>query len=276
MAQVRRHTAIRRQAARVFFRLLCLALAFFPTAAFAAEALRVLFIGNSYTAQNNLPGLFSDIVASTGEPRPMVKSRTPGGRTLRQHLGDPETLKLVDAGDWNVMVLQAQSQEPAMAEVNAGIASDFLEGGTGLCRRFQAGNPGGRILLYQTWARHADLWRVDQRAEALGADAAAMQSRNRKWYAALADRVPNATVAPVGDAWERNAGLPMPMRLHGNDHSHPTLAGSYLAALVLYGIVYKPATLDVPFRAALPESEATVLQSLAAETLGDVTKRPQP
>lgn len=246
------------------------------TAPLAAEPLKILFIGNSYTSGNDLPRMFADIVASTGEPRPEVKSHTPGGRTLRQHLDDPETLKLLDAGTWDVMVLQGQSQEAALAEVNERIATDFLEGGIGLCRRFQAASPAGRIVLYQTWARHADLWRGDQRAIALGENAAAMQARNRTWYAALADRTPACTVAPVGDAWERNAGLPTPLRLHAADHSHPTYGGSYLAGLVLYGVIYKPDGLDVPFRGSLSEADARALQGLAAEPLVDAGKRSQP
>lgn len=256
--------------------MLVLALPGTSTASLAAQPLKILFIGNSYTRGNDLPRMFADIVASTGEPRPEVKSHSPGGRTLKQHLGDTETLKLLDAGNWNVMVLQGQSQEPAMAEVDQRIADDFLESGTGLCRRFQAASPAGRIVLYQTWARHAELWRVDQRAMVLGENAAAMQARNRTWYAALADRTPACTVAPVGDAWERNAGLPTPLQLHAADHSHPTYGGSYLAGLVLYGVIYKPDGLDVPFRGALSEVDARALQALAAETLVHAGKRRQP
>ncbi len=71
----------------------------------AGAASRVLFIGNSYTRFNELPKLFRQMVASTGAAPPEVSASTPGGLTFAQHLQAPGTLKLIDEGHWDVVVL---------------------------------------------------------------------------------------------------------------------------------------------------------------------------
>jgi hypothetical protein len=87
---------------------------------------RILFIGNSYTGVNKLPQIFQQIVASAVLPAPEVKSATPGGRTLAKHLEEAESLKLIDEGRWDVVVLQGQSQEAAKPEP---IGNHHLRGG---------------------------------------------------------------------------------------------------------------------------------------------------
>lgn len=115
-------------------------------------------------------------------------------------------------------------------------------------------------MLYQTWARHPDLWKAKPlEAAPLGDDAADMQRRNRAGYAQLAAVIDGCVVACVGDAWVRSAAKPDGPRLHTADQSHPAASGSYLAALVLYGTLYDTDELAVDYRAGLGEAEATRL-----------------
>jgi hypothetical protein len=192
----------------------------------------------------------------------------PGGCTLKKHLTERRSVELLDRGDWNALVVQAQSQEAALAAVNGVIGENFLAGGRDLCRRFQAANPSGRIVLFQTWARHPDLWKVAAaEAAGLGDDAAEMQRRNSTWYARLAARIDGSVVAPVGDAWALNDAKMGAPRLHAADNSHPAFSGSYLAALVIYGTIYDTDTLAVDYRGGLSEAEAAQLQGVATEAL---------
>ena len=62
--------------------------------AFAEDPRRVLFIGNSYTGVNKLPDVFLEVVKDSGRSTPVVKSSTPGGRTLKQHLDIAGSMKL--------------------------------------------------------------------------------------------------------------------------------------------------------------------------------------
>lgn len=227
-----------------------------------AQAERILFIGNSYTGVNNLPKLYQQMVTSGGAVAE-VSAVTPGGRTLEQHLSEAKTLQLMDAGKWDVVVIQGQSQEAAMAQVSDRMKASFLKGAKGLCDRIKVKSPTAKIVFYQTWARHADYWKNAKADLNVGKSAEEMQQRNEKSYLEAAKQCPGALVAPVGEAWELNYGVPKSVRLHSGDHSHPALQGSYLAAVVIYATIHPTAKLKVSFNAGLSAAEVAYLQSLA-------------
>lgn len=245
--------------------LLVAALAFTQTI-LAAPPTHVLFIGNSYTAVNDLPTIFKAIVASTGTPIPTVNATTPGGKTLEQHLHQPETVQLIDQGNWDVVILQGQSLEAAMAEQSPDWRASFLRGATGLCDRIKLKNPNARIVFYETWARHADYWKDPKADRGVGNNPAEMQARIRKWYRQAAEQQQDCVVAPVGDAWELSYQHPRAMRLHAKDNSHPGFNGSYLAALVIYATIYQPTSLAISYHGNL-KAEAGYLQGLAAQAI---------
>src|SRR5258705_7247834 len=73
---------------------------------------RVLFIGNSYTYVNDLPGVVAALSREPQSPAWIdVDSHTPGGATWDDHDADPAVDDLIAQG-WDVVVLQDQSQEP--------------------------------------------------------------------------------------------------------------------------------------------------------------------
>lgn len=234
----------------------------------AAEPSKILFIGNSYTQFNDLPAMVRAMAASAGHPAPEVAMHAPGGCTLKSHLSQRGSIELIERGDWDAIVVQGQSQEAALAVVNDAIRNDFIDGGCKLCARFKAANPTGRIVLFQTWARHADLWKgAAAEAAPLGSSAAEMQWRNHRSYSQLAARIEGSLVAPVGDAWTLNDAKPDAPRLHAADNSHPAASGSYLAALVIYGTLYDTESLGVGYRGGLSEEEARHLQDIAQQSL---------
>lgn len=234
--------------------------------AFAEDPRRVLFIGNSYTGVNRLPEVFLEVVKSSGRPAPVVKSSTPGGRTLKQHLGIAGSMKLVDEGSWDVVVLQGQSQEPAIAEKDETVRKEFLESAAELCRRVRAKSPKAKIYFYETWARHADYWKAAKKGPEVGADPKEMQARLRKWYGVVA-KDNGATFVPCGDAWELNYASAAPVRLHTSDHSHPEFVGTYLNALTFFGKIYDVKAPAPLWSGKLDEAQAKLMQGYAAQVL---------
>jgi hypothetical protein len=237
----------------------------FVNSAPVSSAPRVLFIGNSYTSVNNLPRIFHDVAASAGHEPSEIKAVTPGGMTLSQHLASPGTLQLIDAGNWDIVIVQAQSQEAAMSEKLPNWRCCFLNGAAGLYDRIRAGSPRAQIILYQTWARHADYWRDPKADRSIGNNPAGMQARIRKWNCKAAAQKNDFLIAPVGDAWELNYEDPNAVRLHASDNSHPAFNGSYLAALVIYGAIYHPPNLNVFYHGPLSHAEALYLQTIATQ-----------
>ena len=242
------------------------AILFTTLAALAEDPQRILFIGNSYTGVNKLPDVFVEVVKSSGRPAPVVKSSTPGGRTLKQHLAIAGSMKLVDDGGWDVVVLQGQSQEPAIAETDETVRKEFLESSAELCKRVRAKSPKAKIYFYETWARHADYWKAAKKGPDVGADPKEMQTRLRKWYGVVA-KDNGATFVPCGDAWELNYASSAPVRLHTSDHSHPEFVGTYLNALIFFGKIYDVKAPAPNWNGKLGDAQAKLMQGYAAQVL---------
>lgn len=236
------------------------------SAALAEDPQRILFIGNSYTGVNKLPDVFLEVVKSAGRKEPVVKSSTPGGRTLKQQLGIVGSTKLIEEGGWDVVVLQGQSQEPAVAETDEAVRKEFLESAAELCRRVRAKSPKAKIYFYETWARHPDYWTESKKASAMGKDPKEMQGRLRKWYG-VAAKENGATLVPCGEAWEINYAAPMPVRLHQKDNSHPEPVGTYLNALIFFGKIYGVKAPAPQWTGKVDEAQAKLMQGYAAKVL---------
>ena len=75
---------------------------------------RVLFLGNSYTYVNDLPTVFRDLARAGGQnvETGMVAN---GGETLAQHAASPDSLGAIRGSGWQFVVLQEQSEIPALA-----------------------------------------------------------------------------------------------------------------------------------------------------------------
>jgi hypothetical protein len=73
--------------------------------------LKILFIGNSFTARNNLPGLIAQLAAGRGKS---IQHHliTAGGASLRTHWNAGEALRTIQHGQYDYVVLQEQSTLP--------------------------------------------------------------------------------------------------------------------------------------------------------------------
>lgn len=238
-----------------------------------ADPSKVLFIGNSYTGVNNLPQVYGEIAKSLGRPVATIKSSTPGGRSFENHLSIKGSTDLIDAGGWDVVVLQGQSMEAALSETDPKRRRSFLESAHGLCVRIRKSSPQARVVFYQTWARHADFWKAEKTkatAQLLGKDPVEMQARSARWYDAAA-KAEGGDVAPAGTAWGLHYAAAPDERLHVPDNSHPNFAGTYLAALVIFGRTHGVPAPTPTWRGEgtkeLPSDAARRLHAIAAAAL---------
>lgn len=73
-----------------------------------------------------------------------------------------------------------------------------------------------------------------------------------------------AIVVPAGDAWQRFLAKHTSPALHDKDKSHPTLAGSYLAACVFFSVLYHESPLGIETAVkGLSSQDAALLQNIA-------------
>jgi hypothetical protein len=227
-------------------------LARLPACAFApaAQCTRVLFIGNSYTYVNDLPGTFARLAASGGH-RVETAMIAPGGAFLSDEVANPDTATTIAATSWTAVVLQEQSERPASASEASAM---FLPAASRLAAMAVA--DGARPLLLETWA-HRDGW------PEMRQDYAAMQTAIDQAYAA-ASAQSGAAVVPAGEAWQRVLARDPTIALWQDDGSHPAPAGTYLAACALYQTVFGTSPVGLSDHEGLPDSMAAELQQVAA------------
>src|SRR5262249_29071568 len=182
--------------------------------------LKVLFIGNSFTARNDLPGLIADLAAARGRSL-QYRLISAGGASLRTHWNAGEALKAIEEGRYDRVVLQEQStlpvKNPRRMHENVRLFDEAIKA------------TGSKTALYMTWAR-------------LGAPES--QQAITDAYAGIGREL-GATVVPVGLAWQRFLRQHDQPALHDKDQSHPSLAGSYLAACVFLPVLFKESPVGV-------------------------------
>jgi hypothetical protein len=147
--------------------------------------------------------------------------------------------------------MQEQSQIPASPEL---VASKMLPAAAGLARR--ARRVGADPLLLQTWARREGWPEVGITTYAQ------MQAAVSGGYAGVAKAV-RADVAPVGETWALALSNPAPPELWQDDGSHPTVAGTYLAACVLFATIFDRSPEGLPYHDGISSDVADDLQAAA-------------
>jgi hypothetical protein len=224
------------------------------TAVRSTKPLRVLFIGNSYTFVNDLPHTFA-VLALSGGHAVEVEMAAEGGWTLQAHADSPETIKKIEQGRWDYVVLQEQSQLPASPSARK---AAMFPAARELARRIR--KSGATPLLFQTWA-HRDGW-----AEQGLRSADAMQAEMNRGYLAIAKDL-ETTVVPAGEAWALARRQKPPLDLWQADGSHPNELGAYLTACVFYGAIFHENPSGLPPTAPVSNEMAKRLQGIAARTV---------
>jgi hypothetical protein len=215
----------------------------------AASVAKVLYIGNSFTARNDLPGLIAQLAASRGQ-RIEHRLISAGGASLRRHWNAGEARKAIANGHYDYVVLQEQSTLPVKN------ASRMHESVRLFDPEIKAA--GARTVLYMTWARRHTPETQKAISEA---------------YTSIGQEL-GATVVPVGLAWSDFVGKHDQPALHDRDQSHPTLAGSYLAACVFLAALFgeDPVGIDIPLD-GLSASDQKLLQKTASRFAGRGRRR---
>jgi hypothetical protein len=175
--------------------------------------LKVLFIGNSFTARNSLPELIAKLVAPRGTAI-QYRLISAGGASLRRHWNGGTARTAIGNGHYDYVVLQEQSTLPVKnakrMHENVRLFDEAIR------------TAGAKTVLYMTWARR---------------NAPDSQQAITDAYSSIGAEL-GSLVVPVGVAWQtflRNHDVPV---LHDRDGSRPTLAGSYLAACVFFATLF--------------------------------------
>jgi len=204
-----------------------------------ANTSRLLFVGNSFTFRNDLPGLIAQLAPVPIQTQMIVA----GGASLRQHINSGAVQAALDNAPWDRVILQEQSTLPFKSPAR------FAESVRELDELIRG--HGAQTALYQTWARQ----NAPETQDALSGE-----------YAKMAQEL-GALLVPVGEAWQAVLREWPEAPLYDADGSHPSPAGSYLAACVFAAALWQKNPIGAPLPEKLKIEDAARLQTAAWRTL---------
>ena len=226
---------------------------------------RVLFIGNSYTAVNNLPQLTADCALSIGfAGMPMeVASSTPGGTTFQMHTTNATSQSLINQGNWDYVVLQEQSQLPSFPD--AQVAAECFPFATQLNNQILSVDSCTETVFYMTWGR--------QNGDASNCASwppvctyEGMDSLLNLRYRQMA--IDNqAILSPVGALWKYIRTTYPEINLYSADGSHPSLEGSYAAACSMIAVMLRTDPYLITYSSTLDPVVAEKIKLAAQEVV---------
>jgi len=208
-----------------------------------ATSLKVLFIGNSFTARNNVPKLIAQLAEARGRQLQYQLIQA-GGASLRMHWNKDDAQKAIQQTRYDYVALQKQSTLPVKNALrfheNVRLFDEVIKAS------------GAKTALYLTWARQT---------------APETQTAITNAYTAIGEEL-GATIVPAGVAWQNFLRKHKQLVLHDKDQSHPTLAGSYLAACVFFAVLFgeNPTGIASDLK-GLTQAEAELLQKTAWATV---------
>lgn len=231
---------------------------------FGQETVRAFFVGNSYTAVNNLPQIIADAAQSAGDSL-VFSSNLMGGATLQGHSSNTNTLEPIQSGDWDFVVLQEQSQRPSfpIGQVQADVFP-YAQALSDSVKKYQ---PCGETMFYMTWGRKNGDANNCQFFPPL-CTYEGMDSMLRLRYEMMAT-MNEAELSPVGVVWRYLRTNHPNINLYNADESHPSAAGSYAAACTFYAAMFRKDPTAITFDYSLSAADALAIRNAAKMVVFD-------
>ena len=200
----------------------------------------ILFIGNSLTATNDLPGLVGILAESLGVDSVSITSVVYGGYSLEDHWNEGTALALVRRQPWRFVVMQqGPSGLPESRRHLVAWATRWSA---------EIRNAGGTPVLFGVWPDRTRLTAFDSVTQSYREAAAAA----------------GGLFAPAGlawqDAWRRDGALP----LYDEDGLHPSEEGTLLAAMTIVTVLFAQPTEALPAAITFPNGSVVRLDSARA------------
>ena len=181
--------------------------------------------------------MVTELIKQSPHSETQVSFINPGGKTLEFHLNNKRTIDEIKHGQFDLIVLQDQSQFPALFPdrfEKAALALDEI-----------INESGSRLIFYETWGRRDGDRKNHSIAQKCGADC-----------------------APVGSTWKivREKNPKLGNELYRSDGSHPSQKGAYLAACVFYITLFDEDPRKLKFNGELSTAEANLIKAAAFST----------
>ncbi len=223
------------------------------------ERPRILFVGNSHIFYNDLSGTFVRIADAFGY-RSDVYELSKGYYSLRQYANPEDTLgALFDSAvtnkKWDFVVLQ----ENISVALSDSPDEDMFPYARILDEKVKSA--GGQTAFLMTWAPK------DGKKEGFKKQSCQeLQSVVAENYMTISDELDDLVI-PAGIGFMRCADSYPEIELWDEDGYHPSPAGTYLTACIVYATVYQESPENCSYIADLDTELAGKLQEIAADVV---------
>lgn len=180
-----------------------------PTEPYSAHTKHVLFVGNSLTYTNDMPGVFRDLAIAGGYDVGVTTLAYPNV-ALIDFMTDGNAIATIGNGGWDYVVLQQGTTSVPICRDTLVLAAQLMDP---YIRR-----GGGKPALMMSWPSSSRQQVFPNVHDSF----------------ALAAQTVNGLFLPVGDAWLEAWKLNPGLSLYGSDGYHPSQLATYLGALVIY------------------------------------------
>ncbi|WP_301187846.1 SGNH/GDSL hydrolase family protein [uncultured Dubosiella sp.] len=183
--------------------------------------MRILMLGNSYTSANHLPLMLAEMAGAE------VIAHTRGGARLAEQLNPAtklgnKTLKALHDEKWDYVIVQEMSNGPITSK------EKFMTNLSKLCGLIRKN--GATPVLFATWAYEKN----GKQLKKFGMEYEDMICSMKETFRETVKRT-SCLLADVTTAFEQQAET---VKLYAPDGSHPSEAGSKLAARTIAKVIW--------------------------------------
>ena len=210
-------------------------------------SLKVLFIGNSLTYENDLPRTVAQLALSAGlQPCYCYQIARPNFG-LEDHYDFRHAVTALEEESWDFVVMQQGPSALPSSRVDliqwAGVFGELID------------ENGATAVMYGVWPEYARFSEFSTVTES---------------YRLAAESI-GGLLAPAGEAWQYAWAADSTLPLYAADDFHPSSMGTYLAALTIFERLYDYSPIGVQQAAMVdgrvqswPASTVRLLQEAAA------------
>ena len=221
-----------------------------------AEGTKILFIGNSLTFYNDVPGIFANFADRTNKQL-FIGTSLIGGATLQEHSLNVETVDLIFQYDWDYVVLQGGGYNAAFPEY----FDEVLQPAKLLKNFILSNKPDSKIIYFMSFAAPDS---VEANLTELTYDV--FQTMIYNGALKLADSL-DCMVAPLGAAWRTVVEDRPDIIMYNPDGIHQSPAGAYLEACVYYATIFQESCEGIEYYGEMTPGIAGYLQQVGSTTV---------
>jgi hypothetical protein len=211
---------------------------------------RVLFIGNSLTYTNDLPGTVAAIALAGGDTIQVQSVVAPNVALIDHVTGQTNAVDIIKSGNWDYVVLQQGPTSLPLYRDTLILATKWLQPYIK-----EAGARSAQLMVWPSATQRASFDEVRRSSQ-------------------VAAKAVGGVFLPAGEAWRAAWSAGPRIALYGRDGFHPSELGTYLTALVVYeGLTghdvrsLPPRITVAGQRLQIPTATVRLLQQAAHETV---------